>query len=92
MGAVRNHNDVADPYQMSCLLDHNPIENNRSTGAKARSGGAAFDEAGKPEPLIKSPACPFRRTSFSQARFNSSNLAKGCPSDVGGCRQRLLTV
>ena len=74
--------DVADAYQLSGLLGHDPVEDNSSGGAKARGSRPAFGKAREPQPLIEASARRLRRTHSGQVRFSSSNLANGCPSAV----------
>ena len=76
--------DIADPDEVSGLPDNDPIEDDRSGRAKAGGERAAFGEAGEPEPLIEAPARWSRRTTSGQVRFNSRNLANGCPSAADG--------
>ena len=83
-----NDDDVADPDEVSGLSDDVPVEDDRSSRAMARGKRAAFGEAREPQPLVEAPARRAERTASAQVRFNSRNLANGCPSAAG--LQRLL--
>jgi hypothetical protein len=76
--------DIADPDEVSGLPDDDPVEDDSSGRAKARGERPAFGEASEPQPLIETPARRSGRTASAQVRFNSRNLANGCPSTADG--------
>src|SRR6266550_1870976 len=91
--ALRQHDNVADPYEVVGLLYRQAIDRDGSGGAQPRRQRAAFDETGKPQPLIEAGLGALRTGSDrAQANFSSFSLAKGWPSRGRRGRLRLSGV
>ena len=45
---MRDNDDIADPDEVLGFPDDDPVEDDRTSGAKAGSERAAFGEAGEP--------------------------------------------
>src|SRR5712691_9312233 len=76
--ALRQHDNVARPHEVVGFLDRQAVDRDGSGGAQPRRERPAFDETGKPQPLIEAGLGALRTGSDrAQANFSSFSLAKG---------------
>src|SRR5258707_351071 len=89
--ALRHQDDVADSDQVIGLLDGGAVDGDGSGRTEPRRERSALGKTRKPQPLVEAGLGAFSLCyRGDQAKFNSFNLAKGCPSR-GNMRRRVLS-